>query len=123
MEDMGRKIKLIFLPCKENSYRAYLLRPSVLFSLVFLFLIIKILVLPLYFYFPKSAFFAKVVSSELIGLLNEQRENMGLSPLRENLLLTRAAEMKAKDMIEKGYFSHKDPGGDGQPLRYRVYRT
>jgi len=48
---------------------------------------------------------------EIISLTNEFREKNNLPPLKENQLLNRAAEEKAKDMFKKGYFDHLGPDG------------
>lgn len=45
----------------------------------------------------------------MLSLVNSERAKYGLSPLVANLKLTQVARLKAKDMIEKGYFSHTSP--------------
>jgi len=52
---------------------------------------------------------ASIIVSQLIGDANTSRSQSGLSGLIENDLLNKAAEMKAKDMAEKSYFSHTTP--------------
>lgn len=52
---------------------------------------------------------ATIIVSQLIGDANTSRNQSGLSGLIENDLLNKAAEMKAKDMAEKSYFSHTTP--------------
>jgi len=112
---MTRKIlqnlKLIFFPCKENNFKARLLGGDFLFRLVLVFFILRIVVLPFYVYFPKSAFFAQVVSSDILELLNKERRTLGLAPLREDPKLKRAAYLKAQDMLKHDYFGHKSPSG------------
>lgn len=45
----------------------------------------------------------------MLNLVNSERAKNGLSPLKANLKLTQVARLKAKDMIEKNYFSHTSP--------------
>ncbi len=54
---------------------------------------------------------ANVLSSTLIDLTNASRGEEKLSKLKGNDLLTRAAQLKADDMAEKGYFAHVSPDG------------
>jgi|GEM_PF-329027 len=45
----------------------------------------------------------------MLDLVNAERARNGLSPLKANLNLTKVTRLKAKDMIEKNYFSHTSP--------------
>lgn len=51
------------------------------------------------------------VKQEIITLVNAERIKNGLNPLKENVLLDKSAELKAKDMLERGYWSHNSPEG------------
>ncbi len=53
----------------------------------------------------------QIVKDEIYEFTNEQRDENNKSNLLLNAKLTRAAQMKADDMAEKGYFSHTDPAG------------
>ena len=50
-------------------------------------------------------------SAFLIDLANEDRKDAGVDELLINEKLTHAAQMKANDMAEKGYFAHVSPEG------------
>lgn len=50
--------------------------------------------------------------SSVLKLINEERSAREVAPLKENALLTQAAEAKAKDMLKNGYFSHNSPKGE-----------
>ena len=52
-------------------------------------------------------------------LLNAEREQEGLRPLRSDGVLARAARRHAEDMAERGYFAHESPGGTGPHERIR----
>ncbi len=44
---------------------------------------------------------------QLLKLINDERENNGLTPLKENPQLSVLAQMKTDDMNENNYFAHK----------------
>ena len=46
---------------------------------------------------------------EVFDLINKQRAQNGLSPLKENNELQRVARIKAQDMVNNNYFSHTSP--------------
>jgi uncharacterized protein YkwD len=48
-------------------------------------------------------------TSKLVELTNKNRSELALPPLHMNSKLTTAAQMKAKDMVKNGYFSHVSP--------------
>lgn len=48
-------------------------------------------------------------AAEVISLTNSQRKNAGLSNLKENIQLSKLAQLKAEDMAKNGYFSHNSP--------------
>ncbi len=106
-----KKLKTLFIASKENNYQPCVLHSDFLFPLILGFFILRIIALPLYYHFPKSAFFAKIVSSEIVSLLNNERQTLGLSSLEENSQLTEAAISKAQDMLKQDYFGHKSPSG------------
>lgn len=64
---------------------------------------------------------------QMLDLVNQERTKQGLAPLKVNMEVQKLARMKAKDMIDKNYFSHQSPTY-GSPFdmmnRYGVdYRT
>jgi len=103
--------KLAFFPCRENDFRPLTLQRQFLIYYVFLFLALKMVIFPFYLLFPKTSFFAEVVSSTLIELANQDRKSIGLLPLKENSILNQAALAKAEDMIKNDYFNHTSPSG------------
>lgn len=46
---------------------------------------------------------------EVVRLVNVQRAQHGLQPLRENWELSRVARFKSQDMVDNRYFSHTSP--------------
>ncbi len=51
------------------------------------------------------------IRTEIIRLVNEERNKEGLSELWENQKLNQAAFLKAQDMIGNNYFAHNSPSG------------
>ena len=56
-------------------------------------------------------YMSAVLSSVLVDQTNEVRENKNLIKLKTDIKLQEAAQLKANDMAEKGYFSHVTPDG------------
>lgn len=61
--------------------------------------------------FLMSENLAAVIASVLVDLTNDDREDQGLHTLTVNPLLVAAAQAKANDMAENGYFAHNSPDG------------
>lgn len=57
-------------------------------------------------------------SQATICLLNRERTQRGLAPLRENALLSAASLEHAQDMVRRQYFEHQAP--DGRDVRDRL---
>ena len=110
-EEIFRKLKLIFIPCRDNKYRPKFLGSKFLFYYALVLLLLKLIIIPFFLYFPKTVFFADLAKTNLVGLTNTTREYFGFQALKENQALNEAAYLKAKDMIEKGYFAHYSPEG------------
>ena len=51
------------------------------------------------------------LESEMLTLLNEERNKAGLKPLKMDLELIEVARSHSRDMFAKGYFSHITPDG------------
>lgn len=46
---------------------------------------------------------------QMIQLVNQERENLGLSPLHVDMKLEKVARVKVQDMVKNSYFSHTSP--------------
>ncbi len=77
-------------------------------KLLAIFLFSTIFALPAY---TRAQEINTLDAEEIIGLTNEKRQEMGLLPLGQNDKLTKAAEEKANDILNKGYFAHTNPQG------------
>jgi len=47
----------------------------------------------------------------LVDLVNRHRRSIGLAPLTWNDRAARVAEAHSRDMVQRGFFSHRDPDG------------
>jgi len=105
------RIKNMLIPCRLNKYKPRFLNGRFLFYYAIFLLILKLVIIPFLFYLPHTAFFADLTKIGLFELANASRQDLGFQPLRENQVLNNAAYLKAKDMLEKGYFAHYSPEG------------
>jgi len=104
-------IKLLFIPFKANNFSPKFLQSNILLYLVVCLLVIKIISIVIFVNFPKNIFFANITKTTLVNLINQERSSLGIRPLTENQKLNEAASLKAKDILEKDYFSHQSPEG------------
>lgn len=110
-QGLKQKIRTLFLPCKGNNYEARIFKTDFLFTLIVTIFVLRIAFLPFYICLPQNLFFAEIISSDIVSLLNQQRAAEDITGLSFNTKLIEAAEFKARDMIEKDYFAHKSPEG------------
>lgn len=61
------------------------------------------------------------LETEMLQLLNQERQARGLAPLAADTALARVARMHAADMLRRGYFSHFTPEGLSPFDRIRKY--
>jgi uncharacterized protein YkwD len=54
-------------------------------------------------------------------IVNDRREDRGLSPLNYDAKLARVARYHSEDMAENGYFSHTSPNGETVSDRYAKF--
>jgi hypothetical protein len=106
-----KKGNLFFIPCLENHYRPLFFESRFLLYVLLGLLVLKLAVIPFTLYLPTSDFFADVTKTALLNYTNEERTSRGLGSLQENLRLDAAAQDKASDMLQEGYFAHTSPGG------------
>lgn len=109
-------LKKHFIPHRGNSHRPHFLRVENARTILILVVALELLV----FVLPSLTFVARVnhhtnLANVLPGVLavltNDEREMNNLPDLVISPTLTKAAEMKAQDMAEKGYFAHTSPEG------------
>lgn len=101
-----------FLPHPQAGQRATLLshKSLVVYCAVVLFFLATVKLLP--HFLPGVLSYATDMSiRDLLYYTNQQREQAGLSDLRLNLELSKAAQKKATDMFAHNYWAHVSPTG------------
>jgi hypothetical protein len=113
-QDSIRKYQFLyhFIPHEVKRKRANLLSQGALitYSIILLILVVILRVFPLMA--PGVLGYASNINSnDLLKYTNERRAKVGLKPLKMNAELSRAAEKKAEDMFDVGYWAHVSPLG------------
>ncbi len=109
---MRRKISNLFIPSKRNKGIPSLLSSKSFWAALSLIAFIEVYVLVAPVFLPIFGInTASVLPKVIATLTNEARVENGLSKLNINETLTYAAQAKADDMAEKGYFAHQSPDG------------
>lgn len=99
-------------PHHRNNYRPHILSGRTLVLLALLLVSIKLFsVASLSFNLVSLGGPVNVNPANIINLTNQVRQQFRLNSLKENSVLTRAAQAKAQDMLTKGYFAHNSPEG------------
>ncbi len=106
-------LKKHFIPHDGNGHRPHLLRSTNTRKIIILVLLLEAFtfLLPTLSHINVTGQMAAVLPSVLANLTNSERESQNKSILVVNPLLNQAAEMKAKDMAQNGYFAHTSPEG------------
>ena len=108
----SRKLHDFVLPHAGNGYKPLLLTAGgVCAALALVVFVQGVYVLGSRFISSNPDFMASVLPSVVTSLTNEDRAANGLAVVTPDALLTKAAQLKAEDMAEKGYFSHVSPDG------------
>lgn len=111
IESMKKTIKKVFYPQSVTNHRPYFWHPlNVSFFAMLIFLISGTLFLK-DLNIEKDSLLGDIKSGVLIAFTNQERINVGELELSENELLDNAAQLKAQDMADKGYFAHTTPEG------------
>ncbi|MDZ4226309.1 MAG: CAP domain-containing protein, partial [Patescibacteria group bacterium] len=109
---MFRKVHSYFIPTRHNAYRPRLLHKAwLLFFLALILTAEGVLLTNVFAGASARDFLAAVLPGEVVALTNLERGFNNIATVKENTLLTRAAEAKARDMAGKGYFAHVGPDG------------
>lgn len=108
----SRTLKDIVFPHSGNNYKPLALTTGgIACALSAIVLVQSVYVLGSHLVRSNPHFLASVLPSVVTQLTNEDRRVNGLALVETDTLLTRAAQMKAQDMAEKGYFAHIAPDG------------
>jgi len=107
-----KPLKNYFIPNQNNDYRPHIFKKREVVKIVAGILLLEAIFLAqVFLIMPRAQFFASVLPGVLVNLANGDRQSSNLNLLTANPLLERAAQLKANDMLAKGYFSHVAPDG------------
>lgn len=104
-------VKNFFIPHPKNNYKPFACQHKALNIYSAIIISIKVVSLALLSFYPKIALLSPITAENIISLTNQERIAQGFAPLRVDQKLTLAAQNKAKDMLDKDYFSHTSPDG------------
>jgi len=108
---MKKFVKKYFIPNEGNEFKPHIIRKSSLAVLSFLTLFIFFAGIINIGIIRNTDLLSAVISRTVIDLTNTNRGKGALAVLTPNPILERAAQEKADDMAEKGYFAHTSPEG------------
>jgi len=112
MNKVAKWLKKYFIPGEHNDHKPHMLRTEVaMFFFAVILLVEVVFLLQVAILHSNTGYFAQVLPSVIAGLTNDNRQVDNLPGLRVNEVLQRAAQMKADDMAQKGYFAHNSPDG------------
>lgn len=104
-------LKKYFIPHHKNNYKPKALCAEGAVFILAVILFIEIIFLFQSFILTKTDFFASLLPDAIVTATNRKRAEAGGLVLKTNSLLQKAAELKARDMVSKGYFAHNSPDG------------
>jgi uncharacterized protein YkwD len=112
LRTLFRQIHRHTVPSRHNAYRPHLLRKGwLLFFLTVTLTAETVLLVNVFAHESARNYLAAVLPLEVVQLTNAERAHNNVMLLTQSDLLTQAAEAKAKDMAQLGYFSHRGPDG------------
>ncbi len=110
---MRRHLKNYFIPHEGNEHQPHFLRDASIGVVVAIVCVVTIasglLLVPSIA--TKLNYLATILPTVLVAETNASRVEVGQNELTENATLAYAAQLKANDMAEKGYFAHVSPDG------------
>lgn len=110
--EITKTFKRHFIPCDENEYSPHSLRlKALLHSMSIVFLVKVIATITLFTLYPSPGILVKDIPEHMLELINQTRNQHQIHTVENNAILALAAKEKAKDMLEKSYFSHTAPDG------------
>ena len=112
MTKLSGWLKKYFIPHENNDHKPHFLRIKTVIIILSIVLAVEtIFLVPIVEFLSKTNFFASILPYVVVDGTNDQRIQNNIKPLAVNPLLEKAAQLKADDMAEKGYFSHDTPEG------------
>lgn len=110
---MRRHLKNYFIPHPGNEHQPHFLRDASIGVVISIVTVVTIasgmLLIPSVA--SKLNYLATILPTVLVAETNSSRVEIGQNELTANDTLAYAAQLKANDMAEKGYFAHISPDG------------
>ncbi len=109
MKGFKKFLSKAFIPGAENNFTpsAFSINAFIVYGILVM-LTMGVLTQGLFI----DSFLANITRNLVVQEVNPVRNNLDLPELQENPALSRAAQMKAEDMIRRDYFSHTGPAGE-----------
>ncbi len=105
-------LKRYLIPHEGNSYHPHFFRNTVVGFVIALILIFLGLSFAVSLRITENKnFLGAIYATALVELTNKDRSNSSLPTLTVSEALTLAAQLKADDMVQNGYFAHNSPDG------------
>ncbi|MFA5185236.1 MAG: CAP domain-containing protein [Patescibacteria group bacterium] len=109
---IGRHAKDHFVPHQGNGHVPHVLKHHVLLGYSAALVLFKVLAITIAIALPSvDALSSAITPQNVFDLTNRAREKSGIKTLGYSPKLDQAAQAKARDMLERDYFSHFGPDG------------
>ncbi len=102
----------LLFPTSSNNYKAKLIKPSGLFGLLTVFLLVQFLLTSLTKNGLTLGDQVNFTPEQIIQETNKKRQEVGLPTLRTDDMLMLSARTKGQDMLNKDYWAHAGPNGE-----------
>jgi len=113
---MLKYLRRLFIPHRGNRYRPQFFKIQIILFVLAGASLLHVIALTLPNFLQEKDFYtADIIKSVLVAYANDVRTAQNIAPLQESPLLTRAAQEKANDMAQKGYFAHYRPEDGREP--------
>ena len=107
-----KHLKDYFIPHEGNNYAPNSLEKGAMLGMLFLVLLSFTATNIFSFLWTSSSWLVgSVLPAVIVELTNEERTEGSLGTLRRNVVLDKAARLKAQDMAKNEYFAHYSPDG------------
>ncbi len=104
-------LKKYFIPHEGNDHKPHFFREEAIAVLLIIVLAVFSVSVLTKLTIQKTGFGAAIITSVVYDLTNEARVQNNENKLAFNDTLTKAATLKANDMLANGYFAHTSPTG------------
>lgn len=98
-----------FVPHEGNDHQPHALRHKALTAYAVVIILLKVVVSGFLIIYPGPSATANLTPDTIVQLTNRTRTDREVGTLKQNAKLANAAQLKAEDMLNKGYFAHVSP--------------